>query len=210
MSADRCHEENGHPWDLPDGTFAVRPHSPPFAEMAEWVRGGIIAELHSTESPQETTMKRALIALSVAVPLAFAGALFAQEHPEHPRGKAKGKAAHAYSMDEVAKAITAEIETAQKKNDGVYKMDDKDANRIWTMKLDHVHRERLARLDPKTYFACTDFKSEDGRTVDVDFFMKDDGEKLVMSDATIHKVDGVPRYNWQEKDGYWVRIPVEK
>jgi hypothetical protein len=45
---------------------------------------------------------------------------------------------------------------------------------------------------------------------DVDFFMKDDGKKLVMRDATIHKVDGKPRYNWQEKDRYWVRVPAEK
>ena len=40
--------------------------------------------------------------------------------------------------------------------------------------------------------------------------MKDNGEKLVMSDATIHKVDGKARYNWKEKDGYWVRVPVDK
>ena len=39
------------------------------------------------------------------------------------------------------------------------------------MKLDRVHRERLARLDPKTYFAWTDFKSSEGHVVDVDFFM---------------------------------------
>ena len=72
-----------------------------------------------------------------------------------------------------------------------------------------MHTERLARVDPKTYFACTDFKSDDNHTVDVDFFMKDNGEKLVLSDASIHKVDGKPRYNWKEKDGYWVKVPVE-
>ena len=48
-----------------------------------------------------------------------------------------------------------------------------------------------------------------GTRIDVDFFMKDNGEKLVLSDATIHKVDGKARYNWKEKDGYWVRVPVE-
>jgi hypothetical protein len=76
--------------------------------------------------------------------------------------------------------------------------------------LDRVHRERLARLDPKIDFACTDFRSSDGHVVDVDFFMKDDGKKLVMRDATIHRVDGKPRYNWQEKDCYRVRVPAEK
>ena len=160
-------------------------------------------------------MQKAILAITVAI--AFAGAELAQEHPEHPKPKAdqkkeqpKAKAEHAYSMDELEKAITSEIEATQNKNGGVYAMDDKANNKTWSMKLDHVHRERLSRLDPKTYFACTDFKSDDGHTVDVDFFMKDDGKKLVLSDATIHKVDGKPRYNWQEKDGYWVRVPVEK
>jgi hypothetical protein len=112
-------------------------------------------------------------------------------------------------MDEHANAITSDIQATQKNNDGWYTMKDDEASATLKMKLDHVHRERLAQIDPKTYFACTDFKTDDGHTVDVDFFMKDNGEKLVMSDASIHKVDGKPRYNWKEKDGYWVREPVK-
>jgi hypothetical protein len=133
------------------------------------------------------------------------GVLIAQEHPEHPKAKEQPKQSHAYSMDELEKAITAEIQNAQKA-DGFYHL--KDGDKTWNMTLDHVHKEKLARIDPKTYFACTDFKSDDNHTVDVDFFMKDDGEKLVLSDATLHKVDGKARYNWKEKDGYWVRVPV--
>lgn len=151
------------------------------------------------------------IAVSVVSVLVFAVVALAQEHPEHPKAgsQSKAKAEHVYTMDELEKAITAEIQSVQKKNDGVYKMEDKDAKKTLNMKLDHVHRERLSRLDAKTYFACTDFKTDDGHIVDVDFFMKDNGEKLVMSDATIHKIDGKPRYNWKEKDGYWERVPVE-
>lgn len=143
----------------------------------------------------------------IALAAAVFAALFtyAQEHPEHPTEKHATK--KGYTVDELAKAITNTIESAQNENNGVYTM--KDGDKTWSMKLDHVHRERLARIDESTYFACTDFKSDDGHTVDVDFFMKDDGEKLAMSDATIHKVDGKPRYNWKEKDGYWVRVPVE-
>lgn len=157
-------------------------------------------------------MKKAVLAVAVG----FAFAAFAQEHPEHPKPKAgekqehpQAKQAHDYSIDELEKAITAEIDTAQKKNGGSYKMEDKEGKQTLAMKLDHVHRERLAKLDAKTYFACTDFKTEDGTVVDVDFFMKDNGKKLVMSDATVHKVDGKPRYNWKEKEGYWERVPVE-
>jgi hypothetical protein len=139
--------------------------------------------------------------------IAFAaGSILAQEHPEHPSNKQAPKEQKSYSMDELEKAITAEILNAQKA-DGYYHM--KDGDKTWNLKLDHVHKERLSRVDPKTYFACTDFKSDDNHTVDVDFFMKDDGKNLVLSDATLHKVDGKARYNWQEKDGYWVRVPVQ-
>ena len=155
-------------------------------------------------------MKTACIVLALTV--AIGATAFAQEHPEHPKPKSDAKQEHpsrSYSMDELEQAITNEIVTAQNKNDGWYEMKDSQTDQTLKMKLDHVHRERLARLDPKTYFACTDFKTDDGHTVDVDFFMKDDGEKLVMSDVTIHKIDGQARYNWQEKDGYWVRVPVQ-
>lgn len=145
--------------------------------------------------------------ITFAVAFFAAAFVYAQEHPEHPTEKHASK--KGYTVDELAKAITTEIETAQQKNKGVYSMKDDKADKTWSMKLDHVHRERLARIDETTYFACTDFKSDDGHTVDVDFFMKDDGGKLAMSDATIHKVDGKPRYNWKEKDGYWVRVPAE-
>ena len=102
-------------------------------------------------------MKSALI--TVALLLCSAGLVIAQEHPEHPTNKPAPKQAKAYSMDELEKAITAEIQDAQKA-DGWY-------------------------------------------------HMKDDGQKLVLSDATLHKVDGKARYNWKEKDGYWVRVPAE-
>ena len=147
-------------------------------------------------------MKKLFIGAIVFIAIAA----YAQEHPEHPKNKPASKESHAYTMDELEKAITAEIQNAQKA-DGAYHL--KDGDKTWNLTLDHVHTERLARVDPKTYFACTDFKSDDNHTVDVDFFMKDNGEKLVLSDASIHKVDGKPRYNWKEKDGYWVKVPVE-
>ncbi|HKS22896.1 MAG TPA: hypothetical protein VJZ76_08885 [Thermoanaerobaculia bacterium] len=146
-------------------------------------------------------MKR-LVILLIAAALACGTAL-AQEHPEHPTNKKAAK--KGYTVDDLDKAIRAAI--AKKETNGVYQLKDRD--KTWKLKLDKVHRERLARTDENTYFACTDFKSADHHTVDVDFFMKDDGEKLVMTDATLHKVDGKPRYNWKEKKGYWERVPVQ-
>ena len=148
------------------------------------------------------------IILRVGLALALGGAaLLAQEHPEHPEGKKAAK--KAYSVDDLEASIKSAVAAKEKAGDGYYLLDDKTANKTWQLKLDHVHRERLSRLDEHTYFACTDFKSKDGHTVDVDFFMKDKDGKLVMSDATVHKVDGKPRYNWEEKDGFWKRVPVK-
>lgn len=118
-------------------------------------------------------------------------------------------ATQAYSIDDLDKAIVAQIRKEEKKGGGWYQLEDKKDHRTWKLKLDKVHRERLSQLDEKTYFACTDFKSDDKHLLDVDFFMKDKGGKLVMSDATIHKVDGKPRYIWKWKDGFWLRGPVK-
>ena len=146
-------------------------------------------------------IKRLVILLFAAV--VSAGFALAQEHPEHPTNKKAEK--KGYTIDDLDKAIRQAI--AEKETNGVYQL--KDGDTTWDLKLDKVHRERLARVDETTYFACTDFQSSDKHTVDVDFFMTDDGQKLVLSDAILHKVDGQPRYNWQEKDGYWVKVPVK-
>ena len=148
-------------------------------------------------------MKRAL--LVVAASLLAATGVWAQEHPEHPSDTKK-----TVDIDALEKAIKADIEAQQKKNGGTFKLDDPELKKTWELTLDHVHRERLSRLDATTYFACVDFNAKDGTKLDVDFFMKDKDGKLERTDTTIHKVNGVPRYNWQEKDGYWKRVPVKE
>lgn len=150
--------------------------------------------------------------MRLALPLLLAAAVattavIAQEHPEHPEGKTA--ATKAISIDDLEKSIKSAIATKEKSGGGYYRITDNVAKKTWLLKLDHVHRERLSRLDEKTYFACTDFKSADGHTVDVDFFMTEKDGKLVMSDATVHKIDGKPRYNWEEKNGFWKRVPVK-
>jgi hypothetical protein len=69
-----------------------------------------------------------------------------------------------------------------------------------------VHKDRLQALADGRYFACVDFKAADGTMVDVDFFLKKDGDKLVVTDTSVHKIDGKARYNYEEKDGVWVRV----
>ena len=72
-----------------------------------------------------------------------------------------------------------------------------------------MHTERLSKLNADTYFACVDMKDPNGKVIDVDFFLKSNGDKLEMTDTTVHKIEGKPRYNWKEEDGFWKRVPVK-
>ncbi len=150
-------------------------------------------------------MKKALLVIAVSL-LAPAG-VRAQEHPEHPKSAETKKA---INIDELEKAIKADIVAQQEKSGGTFKLYDAETKKTWELTLDHVHRERLSRLDEHTYFACVDFNAKDGTKVDVDFFLKDENGKLVRTETTLHKLNGKPRYNWQEKDGFWKRVPVEQ
>jgi len=137
----------------------------------------------------------------------------AKEHPEHPKSdkdKGEANAAKKFSIDELETAIKRDVAVKEKAGGGYLKLKDPVTKKNWFLKLDHVHRERLSQLDAHTYFACSDFKSKDGHLVDVDFFEKEKDGKLEMSDMTIHKVDGKARYGWEEKNGFWMRVPVAK
>lgn len=126
------------------------------------------------------------------------------EHPEHPKeGEAAGPA---LTKDQLADAIRAYVDKQAK--GGWYTVQDPVQGKALKLKLDKVHRERLARVAPDTYFACADFTTDDGVSYDLDFFMKGtDAARLRFADVTIHKRDGVERYRWKEEGGVWKKEP---
>lgn len=141
---------------------------------------------------------------------AWAGMASPQEHPmpEHPQKTSKATAS--ISMSTLEKAIQDQIAEKAKANSGKFPLRDDTLNKTWRLELVKVHTDKLAQLDDKTYFACVDMKADDGTIVDVDFFMKDDNGKLTLSDTTVHKINGKPRYTWQKKGAFWERVPVSK
>jgi hypothetical protein len=148
-------------------------------------------------------MKRKLtIAFALASLLALP--IFAQEHPEHPTNTKKD-----FSVSDLEKRIKEDIAEKSREHHGVFQVADPVLNKTWDLKLDHVHTERLSKLTPDTYFACVDMKDPNGRVVDVDFFLKSEGDKLEMTDTTIHKIEGKPRYNWKQEDGWWKKVAVK-
>jgi hypothetical protein len=112
------------------------------------------------------------------------------------------------TKDDLADAIESYVRrlTADK---GEFRIHDDVLDKDVVLTLDKVHRERLSKVGPDTYFACADFKTPDGSVYDIDLFMKGTSkDNLVFYDMTLHKFNGKERYTWEEKDGIWSRKPV--
>lgn len=149
-----------------------------------------------------------LIAVSVALSLP-AFVLAGEEHPkekEHPKSEHPAKKV---TIKEIDKSITTAIEE-QAKADGMFHVKDDVLDKTWNLTLVKVHKDKLTALDATNYFACVDFKADDGTMVDVDFFLKSQDGKLNVTDTSVHKVNGAARYMYQEKDGFWVRVENPK
>ena len=145
------------------------------------------------------------LAVSLSAALPAVSALAQQkEHPkEHPQNPPSGKK---LSTDDIDAAIRAHIEEKSKASGGRFEVRDDVLNKTWSLELVRVHKDKLQALADGRYFACVDFKASDATMVDVDFFLKKDGDKLAVADTTVHKVDGKARYNYEEKNGVWVRV----
>ncbi|MDX1631577.1 MAG: hypothetical protein R3234_06940 [Thermoanaerobaculia bacterium] len=125
------------------------------------------------------------------------------EHPEEAEEHPEGKEHADLTADELADAIAAYVQD-RAGDDGYMSIEDPKTDEELELKLDKVHRERLSKVAPHTYFACADFVTRDGIVYDLDVFMKGtDPEALEFHDLSIHKVDGEARYTWYEKDGTW-------
>lgn len=146
-----------------------------------------------------------LASLLVLFPLSTG---FAQEHPEHPT-KSTPKPKVEVTKEMMAQAITDYVSRDAKMKGGYFLVYDTKAKKTLTLTLDKVHQDRLSQVDERLFFACSDFKSSDGKSYDLDFFMKGkeaaSGMELTVSEIMIHKQDGKPRYNWYEEEGIWKR-----
>ncbi len=154
-----------------------------------------------------------LILASSAALAGAVGLMAQQEHPlkEHPQKEHPTKehpSAKPLSTATLEKAIVAHVGEKAKEAGGKFHLKDDVLGKTWALDLVRVHTDKLTQLDDKTYFACVDFKADDGTIVDVDFYLKDSSGKLKVSDTTVHKLNGKPRYNYQQKGSYWERVKV--
>lgn len=137
-----------------------------------------------------------------------------EEHPdeggeEHPDDK---KQSSNLTIEQFADAAKNHIQKAAKKNDGYFHVKDKKQGKTLKLELEKVHRKRLSHLGDNKYFVCADFKGKDGKTYDVDIFMKGTKKSNLeeVRAPKVHKVEGEPRFTYHKVDGTWEQKPVKQ
>jgi transglutaminase-like putative cysteine protease len=114
---------------------------------------------------------------------------------------------HVVTAD-IQAGIEKHIAERSRRGDGYFKLPF-DRNEL-RLKLVRVHLEYLANLGPRRHFACVDLAGTDGEVYDVDFFLAGDPGAMTVTETTVHKINGQPRYTWEQKrDGTWRRAPVK-
>lgn len=109
---------------------------------------------------------------------------------------------------DIQAGIEKHIEEQSRLNDGYFVLSFE--NKDLKLKLVRVHVEYLANLGPRYHFACVDLASTEGDVYDVDFFLKGDPGAMVVTETTIHKINGQPLYAWEQKsDKTWHRVPMD-
>jgi len=109
---------------------------------------------------------------------------------------------------DIQAGIEAHIAEQTRLGGGVFEL--VDGSEQLRLKLVRVHTEYLSKLGPGRHFACVDLATVDGDVFDVDFFLDGDPGEMVVSETTIHKCNGQPRYVWeQQPDKTWIRVAAE-
>ena len=160
-------------------------------------------------------MKRTVCFLMVMLfAVCFSKGAFAAEHPgEHPGTPAKAEQEHpgkkaTLSADEVRKSIESYIKNDSNLKGGYSLLYDAKDKQVLQLNLVRVHDDRISYIKKEdAYFACSDFKTADGKTAyDIDFWMKKDGHgELEVTKIVIHKKDGKPRFTYKDDEN----VPVE-
>ncbi|AQT67978.1 hypothetical protein STSP2_01132 [Anaerohalosphaera lusitana] len=113
------------------------------------------------------------------------------------------------TRSDLANAIESYVREQSQDQDGYMMVTDEVTGEQLKLKLDSVHRDRIAQLNENTYFTCADFETPDGKMYDLDIFMTGQSpDDLEFATVTIHKEAGQERYTWEEEQGMWQMAPV--
>jgi hypothetical protein len=71
-----------------------------------------------------------------------------------------------------------------------------------------IHDDRLSDLGGNKHFICVDMKAANGAIYDIDFFTTVRSGTLSVTEASVHKINGKPLYNWKEENGISKKVPA--
>ena len=139
---------------------------------------------------------------------AGASASTQKEHPEHPAAKKPAQAREGSKawLNKIRKEYDAKVYEVGQGNSKTesYRIHDDKLGKDWDLRVVKVHKDRIVQLGGDKFFACSDFKSVkkgEKDKLDLDFFAtKNLDGSWSIDKALIHKVNGTPRYNWNEKN----------
>jgi len=161
---------------------------------------------------------RLLICGFIALLLAPALPLIAQEHPRAPQQSQSQQLPQTRTgapQAAMTEATTSDASDGLKRFISSYaaKSADKKFHMPYQRKdlaldLVKVHDDRFSSLGGNKYFACVDMKGTDGKIYDIDFFMVVQSGKLTVTETSVHKINGKPLYNWKEEKGIWKKVKV--
>ena len=148
-------------------------------------------------------MVMGLVALGVSGMVRVSGAADAAEHggATHEHG---GTAVQAEPSAEQIRQTIQQYVQGIAKQQGTFSINDPVTGATRQLELVRVH-DRVGKTGP-LYYSCTDMRdTQTSEALDLDFDVSATGGNLTVVDQRIHKLNGQPRYTYDEHDN---RIPV--
>ena len=138
--------------------------------------------------------------------LLISSAFLLSEHPEHPSEHPTTRKKPKLTIADLAISIGIYIENDMNLKGGFF-VYDKNNKEILDLTLTKIHKERLSNIGGDTYFACADFKGNNGKIYDLDIFMTGKSkDNLDVTESNVHKENGKARYLWENQQGIWVKV----
>ncbi len=118
----------------------------------------------------------------------------AQEHPGE---------VEEFKAWEIKAAMHAHIAEKVKEGGGVIKIKDDKTGEELKLEFVKIH-DPVRKVTGEGYFACSDFRvaGEPEKLYDLDFWLKQEGDKLVITKTRIHKEPAKEGDQWVKKDRY--------
>src|SRR5438552_2380769 len=162
------------------------------------------------------------VSFTIAVTLFVGSTVFAQEHPNSggqsfqpppQRSAPESGSSQEQRRDRIGKVATSDISAGIKNYIDGQAASSNDKKLLVTyggknlgLSLTKIHEDRLSNLGGGKYFACVDMKGTDGNTYDIDFFLSGGAGSMRVINASVHKVNGKPLYNWKQENGVWKKV----